>query len=133
MTKYFALGLIMTGLFLISCSDDPEVVPNGLEDPVVTITSPDDNTNFNSGDVLNLSGTATDDSAITKVNIASGTAALILDEDLNLDNIVDPKSVPINISLTLDTLLAQGAYSVELTATDDDNNAVTETLNFNIN
>ncbi len=125
MTKLISFGLLLTGLLIMSsCSSG--------EDPVVTITSPEDGATFAAGDVLNISGTATDDSAITRINVASGSNELVLDEDLNLSNIVDPTSIPINISLTLDTLLTAGEYSVNLSATDDDSNVVSETLTFNI-
>lgn len=125
MTKLIAFGLLMSGLLLMtSC--------NTGEDPVVTITSPDDGASFAAGEILNISGMATDDGAITRINIASGSPALILNENLNLDNVIDPMSVPINVSLTLDTLLAAGTYSVNLSATDDDDNVGTASLTFDI-
>lgn len=118
--KFFALALTI-GLFAISCGDDDSTAPE------VTITSPSNNTTYSVSDTIIFQGTVTDETELATISI---TSDLGIDETIT--NFDTDTSHVLNYNITLDSMTAAGAYSLNVNASDADGNARLESVQINI-
>lgn len=121
------LSLLILGLVIVlsSCGGDDN-------DPVVTISSPADDTSVAAGTTLEISGTATDDMEVTSLRVSSATSALELDGEIDLSSVTDKTSFPWRAAINLDPMLSAGEYEIDVIATDNDGNQGSDRVTFNI-
>lgn len=114
------LVLLTFTFFMISCGED-----SGLS---ITMTSPSDNSVFAPGDIITVSGTATDDIEISSFQIES--SGLDLNETVNGTGTA---VTPFNFTVTLreDTTPVDDV-AIKVTAFDNDGNSVTEERNISV-
>lgn len=95
-----------------SCTEDGDI-----NDPVVTLSSPNEGDSFAAMDEIAIVGRATDDVGLQTLNISSN---LGVNEDITTFD--DATDFPFNINLTLDEGTPEGEYTITLTATDTSGN-----------
>ena len=107
--------VLLTFLFSVSCSDDDNTAP------VITITSPVENSTYTAGQDIPFKGTVTDETELKEVRLQNN--AQVLDDKLKF--VIDAKiSNP-------DTIQA-GNYTMQITAKDASGNSSEKTINFKI-
>ena len=122
MKKLF-FALVCIGTLLTSCGDD-----NG---PQLEITGPANGSSYMAGDVVTLTGTATDDVGVTSITI-TGTDELSLNGSIPLDNVTDRTNIPFSVEITLDAAVPAGDYTLTVSASDGDGNVDDETLDITV-
>ena len=116
-----SLIVILTISFLMtSCGDD-----GGL---TLTVNSPNNDTVYNPGDIVDITGTATDDVAVVSLIFASS--------ELNFSETVpvpSQQSVPFNFTINIvENSQLQDDIKIEVTAIDDEGNSITEERSISI-
>ena len=120
MKKLIILSICLGLTVLTSCGDD-----NG---PEITINSPGDGDTFSATDSLSLSFTATDDVDVASLSAeAAGFFTLSID---GLDGAADT-NVPINDVIAIDSL-TPGDYTIVVSATDDEGNNASESVDITV-
>ena len=118
-----ALSLSL-GLILTSCGSG--------EDPEINITAPAEGSTYAAGDVINFTGTATDDEQVTGVRFEGVVSQVEYSGALDFSSIPDTSSVNFNLDVVLDTTIVAGQYEFMFIATDNDDNEGTTTWSFNV-
>lgn len=95
---------------MISCGDDGS--------PVLTVTSPDNGASYSPGDVIDISGTITDDVGLVSLRLLS--PGFSIDEMETFSD--NPLSQTFSFALTLDPNTELKEYDLTVTATDTDGN-----------
>ena len=119
--KYFVF-LLALGAFAVSCSDDGDGAS-----PIVTISSPAQNSTWTVADTIPLVGTVTDETALGEIKITS-----TLGLDLTITSFDSDTSHALNYNLTLDPSTTAGAYTITIEASDVDENLSTTNLGITI-
>jgi len=105
---------------MTSCGDD-----GGL---TLTVDSPNNDTVYNPGDIVDITGTATDDVAVVSLIFASS--------ELNFSETVpvpSQQSVPFNFTINIvENSQLQDDIKIEVTAIDDEGNSITEERSISI-
>ena len=109
---FLCLAIIAT---LSSCNKD--------EDPKVTITSPTNNAVFTVNDVLELRATVTDDNGLESILISSN---LGLNETIT--SFTSETSHNADFNITFDPNTTPDTYSLTITATDDEGNTGSDSV-----
>lgn len=110
----------LVGIAMISCSDGG--------DPEITISSPENNSTYNAGETVTVTGNAMDDEGLLSINIVS--AQLGLNESFqDFDN---PLNTNFEFNINLDSLTAAGDYDIIFTAFDLENNTDDETITITV-
>lgn len=118
----FSLCLV-SSLFMISCGDDGE-------SPTITITSPQNGATVAPGETLTIVGTATDDIDLVSVRFLS--SAINLDGLLNGTDFPDVTGGSFSVDINFDAASVEGMYTIEVIATDNDQNTTTEELEIEV-
>lgn len=109
------------GFLMTSCGSD-----NG---PEITLSAPSNNSTFSDGDSFNITGTVTDDVEVSTVAInAEGAFAISFD----LSAVTDKTSIDFDETVTVDSTLNRGTFTVEVSATDNEGNNATESVEITI-
>ena len=115
------LAALTVALVIISCGDGDDVAP------VVNITSPSANSTFAVTDTILLTGTVTEDTKLETVVVSSD-----LGLDVNLTPLDSDTSHVVNANITLDAMTTAGAYTITVTATDEEGNAGSDSVEINV-
>lgn len=120
MKQFLILALLITGFIMVSCGDDDEPVDTGL---VINLESPTDKSSFGPGDVMVIRGSVTDDVEVRSLFIEAD-GAFELPFTLTGVN----STILFNESTPVDSILNKGTYQLVVTATDDEGNSETESV-----
>jgi len=124
MKKLNLLSLAVV-LLLLACGGDDG---GDNEDPAITISAPTNGQTYSVPDTLDIRGNAMDDVEITAISFNNGAE----DTALDISNALDKTSIDFTISLALEEGTPAGDYEVTITATDNANAMVTETVEFTV-
>ncbi len=117
----FLLGLILMSFVISSCGEDSDP-------PVINIAEPRDGQVFMAGDVIQVTGLATDDIGVTAISFVAGGDP----QPLDLSTATDPTSIPFTIDLSIDAAQPAGDFEIEISATDEDDQTSTDTVTFTV-
>lgn len=112
---------------IFACKDDEDPVLDTTA-PEITLTSPEDGASFEVGDEMTLSGTVTDDVAVSEVVIAIAGPVTFQDVVLNPNE----ASYTLSTNLQVTEEFTPGQYTVTVSAQDAAGNTDTETRTINI-
>lgn len=126
MKKFNWLFLFLFAFAFVACDDDDEVDPVDAMDPVISLTSPADESELPAGTMsVMVVGTVTDDMGLDEVTISAtdpnGTA-IELDEDTISDFLNDDREAEINHEIELGMDAEPGDYVITVMAMDDAGN-----------
>jgi len=114
------IAILTISFLMTSCGDD-----GGL---TLTVDSPNNDTVYNPGDIVDITGTATDDVAVVSLIFASS--------ELNFSETVpvpSQQSVPFNFTINIvENSQLQDDIKIEVTAIDDEGNSITEERSISI-
>lgn len=114
------MAILCVSFFMISCGDD-----GGL---TLVVTSPADGTVYSPGDIVDVRGTATDDIAVASLTFSS--------TELDFSQTIDAGSLPLapfefTITIVENSQLLDD-IKIEITATDDEGNTISEERSISI-
>jgi len=123
MNKLLILALCGFAFLCISCGDDGDP-------PVITFSSPADNTTLSEGDILSIEVVVTDDIDIASIVI--GSEGFFTADPIEGLGGADDRSFTVTSELTITDVVQKGDYEVTATATDNDGNSATESISVTI-
>lgn len=118
---FYLLGLVVISFVITSCGEDSDP-------PVINIAEPRDGQVFMAGDVIEVTGLATDDIGVTALSFVAGGDS----QPVDLSTATDVTSIPFNIALSLDAAQPAGDFEIEVSATDEDGQTSTDTVTFTV-